>query len=61
MSFQRVRTSISASGSTCRCCLFGGCERIAAEYRSLFSAAGFELLETVPTASPLSLLIAKPR
>jgi hypothetical protein len=38
----------------------GGRERTEGEYRTLLSTSGFELQEVVPTASPLSLLIAKP-
>jgi hypothetical protein len=37
----------------------GGRERTETEYRLLLSAAGFDLLEVVATASPLSLLVAK--
>jgi hypothetical protein len=40
--------------------LLGGRERTEAEFRALLSAAGFELEEVVATASPLSLLVAKP-
>jgi hypothetical protein len=39
----------------------GGRERTAKEYRELLSAAHFELEEVVPTAGPLSILIAKAR
>ena len=38
----------------------GGCERTDREYRALLSSAGFDLQEVVATASPLSLLVAKP-
>ena len=38
----------------------GGRERTETEYRALLSTAGFDLQEVVATASPLSLLIAKP-
>jgi hypothetical protein len=38
----------------------GGRERTETEYRALLSAAGFDLQEVVATASPLSLLVAKP-
>jgi hypothetical protein len=38
----------------------GGSERTETEYRLLLSAAGFDLQEVVATASPLSLLVAKP-
>jgi hypothetical protein len=37
----------------------GGRERTEKEYRELLSAAHFELEEVVPTAGPLSILIAK--
>jgi O-methyltransferase domain len=37
-----------------------GCERTETEYRALLTAAGFNLQEVVATASPLSLLVAKP-
>lgn len=39
----------------------GGCERTAAEFRELFDRAGFELEQIVPTPSPLSIVIGKPR
>ncbi|MDX6457330.1 MAG: hypothetical protein QOJ51_223 [Acidobacteriaceae bacterium] len=39
----------------------GGRERTEKEYRELLSAAHFELEEVVPTAGPLSILIAKAR
>jgi hypothetical protein len=38
----------------------GGRERTEAEFRALLSAAGFDLQEVVATASPLSLLVARP-
>jgi hypothetical protein len=38
----------------------GGRERTEKEFRDLLSAAGFDLQEVVATASPLSLLVAKP-
>jgi hypothetical protein len=38
----------------------GGKERSAAEYGALFRAADFELTRVVPTASPLSLIEARP-
>lgn len=38
----------------------GGRERTETEYRALLSGAGFNLQEVVGTASPLSLLVAKP-
>ena len=37
-----------------------GCEGTEMEYRALFTAAGLDLQEVVATASPLSLLVAKP-
>jgi hypothetical protein len=37
-----------------------GRERTETEYRSLLSGTGFDLQEVVATASPLSLLVAKP-
>jgi len=37
-----------------------GRERTETEYRALLTAAGFDLQEVVATASPLSLLVAKP-
>ena len=37
-----------------------GCERTETKYRALLTAAGFDLQEVVATASPLSLLVAKP-
>ena len=38
----------------------GGRERTETEYRALLTDAGFDLQEVVATASPLSLLVAKP-
>jgi hypothetical protein len=38
----------------------GGRERTETEYRVLLSAAGVDVQEVVATASPLSLLVAKP-
>lgn len=38
----------------------GGRERTEAEYREFLLASGFEVEEVVPTASPLSLILAKP-
>jgi O-methyltransferase domain len=38
----------------------GGRERTEMEYRALLTAARFDLQEVVATASPLSLLVAKP-
>jgi hypothetical protein len=37
-----------------------GRERTETEYRALLTGAGFDLQEVVATASPLSLLVAKP-
>jgi hypothetical protein len=39
----------------------GGRERTAAEFRDLYDQAGFELEEIIPTPSPLSIVIGKPR
>lgn len=38
----------------------GGRERTEAEYRELLSKAGFELTAVVPTASPVSIVEARP-
>ncbi|MDA0206897.1 MAG: methyltransferase [Acidobacteria bacterium] len=38
----------------------GGMERTEAEYRSLFAAAGFELVGVTPTASPVSVVEGRP-
>jgi SAM-dependent methyltransferase len=38
----------------------GGRERTLWEYRSLYAAAGFELTEVVPTASPVSAIVGVP-
>ena len=38
----------------------GGLERFETQYRALLSAAGFDLQQVDATASPLSLLVAKP-
>jgi len=35
----------------------GGQERTEAEYRALYTAAGFELVEVIPTESRMSLII----
>lgn len=40
--------------------LLGGQVRTEVEYRSLYETAGFELTRVTPTASPLSLLEARP-
>ena len=39
----------------------GGCERTASEFRDLYDRAGFELEQIVPTPSPLSIVVGKPR
>jgi hypothetical protein len=39
----------------------GGVERTAAEFRALYEKAEFELEQIVPTPSPLSIVIGKPR
>jgi SAM-dependent methyltransferase len=39
---------------------WGGQERTAREYRELFAQAGFQLSRVVPTASPFSVLEARP-
>jgi SAM-dependent methyltransferase len=39
----------------------GGQERTEAEYRALYTAAGFELVEVMPTESRMSLLVGVPR
>jgi hypothetical protein len=41
--------------------LAGGRERTAAQYADLLSRAGFELERVVPTASPVSIVEARPR
>jgi hypothetical protein len=41
--------------------LAGGQERTEAEYRTLYTAAGFELVEVIPTASRMSILVGVPR
>ena len=38
----------------------GGQERTEREYRTLYTAAGFELVEVIPTASRLSILVGVP-
>jgi hypothetical protein len=38
----------------------GGRERTETEYRALLTTAGFDVQEVISTASPLSLLVAKP-
>jgi hypothetical protein len=39
----------------------GGCERTAAEFRQLYDQAGWELVQIIPTPSPLSIIVGKPR
>jgi hypothetical protein len=39
----------------------GGQERTEREYRTLYTAAGFELVEVIPTASRMSILVGVPR
>ena len=39
----------------------GGRERTATEYRELYAQAGFDLEQIVPTPSPHSLIIGRPR
>jgi O-methyltransferase domain len=39
----------------------GGCERTATEFRDLYDQAGFELEQIIPTPSPLSIVVGKPR
>ncbi len=34
----------------------GGCERTEAEYRELFTKAGFKLTKIIPTESPMSVI-----
>ena len=41
--------------------MVGGRERTAAEYGELYAKAGFELEQIVPTPSPLSIIIGRPR
>lgn len=41
--------------------MVGGRERTAAEYRELYSKAGFELELIIPTPSPLSIIIGRPQ
>lgn len=41
--------------------IHGGRERTAHEYRELYAQSGFELEQIVQTASPLSLIIGRPR
>jgi hypothetical protein len=39
----------------------GGQERTEAEYRTLYTAAGFELTRVIPTKSRMSLIAGMPR
>jgi hypothetical protein len=39
----------------------GGQERTEAEYRALYTAAGFELVEVIPTESRMSIIVGVPR
>jgi hypothetical protein len=39
----------------------GGQERTEAEYRALYTAAGFELTRVMPTPSRMSLIVGVPR
>jgi O-methyltransferase len=39
----------------------GGQERTAAEYRALYTAAGFALTQVIPTQSRMSLIVGVPR
>jgi len=39
----------------------GGQERTETEYRTLYTAAGFELVEVIPTTSRMSIIIGVPR
>jgi hypothetical protein len=39
----------------------GGQERTEAEYRAVYTAAGFELVEVIPTESRMSIIIGVPR
>ncbi len=41
--------------------MIAGQERTATEFRGLFGRAGFDLEEIIPTASPLSIVVGKPR
>jgi len=38
-----------------------GRERTATEYAELYAQSGFELERNVPTASPISLIVGRPR
>jgi len=39
----------------------GGQEHTAAEYRALYTAAGFALTQVIPTQSRMSLIVGVPR
>jgi hypothetical protein len=39
----------------------GGQERTEREYRTLYTAAGFELVEVIPTESRMSIIVGVPR
>ena len=39
----------------------GGQERTEAEYRALYTAAGFELTQVIPTQSRMSIIVGVPR
>jgi L-alanine-DL-glutamate epimerase-like enolase superfamily enzyme len=39
----------------------GGQERTEAEYRTLYTAAGFELTQIIPTQSRISIIVGVPR
>jgi hypothetical protein len=39
----------------------GGQERTETEYRNLYSAAGFDLGEVIPTASRMSIIVSRSR
>jgi hypothetical protein len=50
-----------AGGIGTQLVMMGGRERTAAEYRELYAKVGFELEEIIPTPSPHSLIIGRPR
>jgi hypothetical protein len=39
----------------------GGQERTEAEYRALYTAAGFEFTQVIPTQSRMSIIVGVPR
>ena len=41
--------------------ILGGRERTAAEYGELYAEAGFDLEQIIPTSSPYSIIIGRPR